>query len=133
MKMDFKYSLVIFIAIASLVRGHTLHANREKRQTANINPVEYLRRYGYLRDQHYTSKILPDTAEYKEALKICQNYLKIKVTGIMNEETQEVMNRPRCGCNDVFSIWMNRTTKDRVKRFTEYKPVNFNARTNVVS
>ncbi|XP_033748164.1 stromelysin-1-like [Pecten maximus] len=121
-------TLVIVCVIVSLANGHSLYANRDKRQAVDVSPVEYLRHYGYLRDEHYTSQVPADPAELAEAFKIYQNYLKLEITGSINSETQHAMNRPRCGCNDVFSIWMNTTTRDRVKRFAQYRPVNFNAR-----
>lgn len=60
-------------------------------------PNKYLERYGYLKSINDT---MENNEKYREGLRIFQEYWNLPVDGTFNEETKNVMEKPRCGNPD---------------------------------
>ena len=65
--------------------------------------AQYLTKYGYVPPSQTASLTTPggEISKYmKDALREMQGFLGIKQTGEIDEETLELMGRPRCGVKD---------------------------------
>ena len=69
----------------------------------NTKTVYYLEKYGYVPPSNTGSLVVQGeklSTEMKVALQKMQAFAGIKPTGIVDKETLELMERPRCGVKD---------------------------------
>ncbi|KAI6235323.1 Macrophage metalloelastase [Aphelenchoides besseyi] len=71
----------------------------------HIFATKYLLQYGHL------STSVPTPRQFRSAIRSFQDMIGMKQTGILDDETYDEMNQPRCGNSDVSS------TNERRKRF----------------
>ncbi|XP_067949426.1 matrix metalloproteinase-14-like [Watersipora subatra] len=62
--------------------------------------MDYLMRYGYLAPPDPHTGNLASYADYEKAIVDFQSMAGLEATGVMNNSTLEMMNRPRCGVSD---------------------------------
>lgn len=84
--------------------GHRHRHERHQRQVHEINNVlNYLTLFGYLPQSDVETGNLRSQEQIVDAIKTMQNFGNIPVTGEIDEMTQELMKRPRCGLPDIIS------------------------------
>lgn len=87
--------------------------NKDEVESLPIPPAElfeFLRRYGYLESGPSDSEALYSEDAVVDAIKIMQQFGGLKQTGELNDETLELLIKPRCGRADILP-------KIRNKRF----------------
>ena len=65
------------------------------------NMEDYLTNFGYLPQSNLETGAMRTELQLKDALKNLQFYAGIGVTGIVDEDTARLINKPRCGVPDV--------------------------------
>ena len=73
----------------------------------NIRAFQYLEKYGYVNDEQQGSLFNPDrglVGHMKEALLEFQAYAGINQTGVLDKDTAQIMEMPRCGVRDIIRI-----------------------------
>lgn len=55
----------------------------------------------YLRQFHYISPLKNGNHDFRTALELFQEFMRLPVTGVLDEETIKEMNKPRCGFPDI--------------------------------
>ena len=71
----------------------------------NLAAAQYLENYGYVPPSKMGSLVMPGgemTREMKEALQRMQAFAGINQTGVLDQETLEIIGTPRCGVKDFF-------------------------------
>lgn len=69
-------------------------------RSASLNDINYLARYGYLKESDAESGNLLSDDYVREAISEFQRMAGLPVTGSIDEETQKTMLLPRCGVKD---------------------------------
>ena len=67
--------------------------------------AQYLTKYGYVPPSQTGSLMMPGggmSEHMKNALLVMQGFLGVNQTGEIDEDTLELIGRPRCGVKDIF-------------------------------
>lgn len=65
--------------------------------------VNYLRQFGYLKRVQTRSPEETSDEQLTDAIKLFQSYFNLNLTGKLDNETLELMSRPRCGNPDILN------------------------------
>ena len=71
----------------------------------NLAAAQYLENYGYVPPSKMGSLVMTGggmTREMEEAVQKMQAFAGINQTGVLDQETLEIMGTPRCGVKDIF-------------------------------
>lgn len=72
--------------------------------SAGDKATDFLEKYGYLQKSHGSNRGEDRKPEViNAAIKNFQEFAGLKVTGVLDEETQQKMEQSRCGVKDIFS------------------------------
>ena len=83
------------------------------------NLASYLLAFGYREENPNSPQLLsPDTL--KKQIKSLQRYAGIPETGVLDKDTIEMMETPRCGLPDLEATDRNYELKTRKKRFVTH-------------
>ena len=75
---------------------------------------DFLVKYGYIPKDDTRAGSIRSANYLKDAIKRLQKFAGLPVTGIVDEATINLINRPRCGLPDYFSS----DIRNRVKRYS---------------
>ncbi|XP_064646853.1 interstitial collagenase-like [Lineus longissimus] len=91
--------LLMFLGVGIYARPHELARSRSRRGVAD--PDRYLERFGYLVSGGLGRPGVQHSEEARsEGIRQFQKMVGIEETGMLNEETLEWMDKPRCGMPD---------------------------------
>ncbi|GAU97338.1 hypothetical protein RvY_08657 [Ramazzottius varieornatus] len=69
--------------------------------SGHVDVAAYLQRFGYLPTPNPETGTLITHEHFTEAVKTFQNFANLPITGVLDDQTKEMMTAPRCGVADV--------------------------------
>lgn len=116
---------VIFVVIFVMTqvrssRSFPLHRNGRRTSPSNsalLNTVHYLTKYGYLPQSDLETGNLRTGDQLREAIRTMQRFGNIPHTGELDDATRRLMERPRCGNLDIIPDSTGFVTNNRVRRY----------------
>jgi len=89
-----------------------LHSSSQQQTTNQISPKVYLEKFGYLKAQNNSNiSEITNTSSLSNALRKFQEFYNLEETGEVNNETLNLMQKPRCGVADFPSNYALANTK----------------------
>ncbi|XP_071790856.1 matrix metalloproteinase-18-like isoform X1 [Asterias amurensis] len=91
-------------------------------QSAAVQPLQmgmgFLERYGYMAPPDPNAAKLISEIEVRQGIMKMQQFFRLPQTGIMDEETVEMMQKPRCGMPDLPDLLTRYKWSGRNKRYS---------------
>ncbi|KAF6206538.1 hypothetical protein GE061_017772 [Apolygus lucorum] len=70
--------------------------------------ISYLTQFGYLPEADRETGFLRSESQLRESIKNLQRFGNIPATGNLDDDTLELMSRPRCGIQDIPNFYKRR-------------------------
>jgi len=114
--------LKVIMRVISIVAIALFIATSKAVEDAKVKATKYLEKYGYVED--IGDRTIDEEEYFSEAIKTFQEFAGLEVTGELDEETEKMMDTPRCGMDDRVANFVTQGSKwpkkDLTYRISEY-------------
>ena len=94
-------TIIVLLKEISLSESYKLQTPPTMSLTYEKNLEEYLANFGYLPQTNLETGAMRTEQQFRDAVKNLQFFAGINVTGLVDQDTKELIKKPRCGVSDV--------------------------------
>ena len=94
-------TIIVLLKEIALSDSYKLQTPPSRSLTYEKNLEEYLTNFGYLPQTNFETGAMRTEQQFRDAVKNLQFFGGINVTGLVDQDTKELIKKPRCGVSDV--------------------------------